>query len=285
MDPSSHVKAIAFLLNALLAYQMSSRSPLAHRRVVEIASMTPRTNSPITKARRAVPRTPTPPLLRATGRRFLLVDGTRPIGLTEDEEAELLALKARGSFVSECYTRGDENDDESEAGEASWKSRRSLADRTSCASLAELAEEPDEDTCPVCFEEMGKCGPCQWPACCGHAFCKGCADSCLRRNVHCPLCRAEAPSETQKEAQKAAMYDAMTSMDLSNLTDGEKGRLRLLLALRFAEQGESTPVRASRMRVVRRMASGPRSPARRSGRGLMASLVQGFDEVAETMFG
>ena len=57
---------------------------------------------------------------------------------------------------------------------------------------------------------------------------------------------------------------------------------------RFVQEGESTPVRARRMSVVRRMTgTAPRSPARRSarGRGLMDSFMQGVDDVADTLFG
>lgn len=136
--------------------------------------------------------------------------------------------------------------------------------RSACIPCADPAPEGvGTDICPVCFEEMGEAGRCEWPACCGHAFCTSCLDSCLRRNVQCPLCRAEAPSEAQQEAQKTAMFDALTSLDTTNLTEAERRRLGQLLtrrhARRFLEEGGSMRARTRRV-----SSPGQRiSPARR----------------------
>lgn len=172
------------------------------------------------KASGSSPRRPSARLMRRLSRRtsHIMVDGNRPIGLTDEEESLLLALKRTSSVASAVDTEP------------------TAAEESVCSCCSE-ATSSDRAGCPVCLDEG--CPLESWPADCGHAFCSTCTSKWLQRSPRCPLCRKAAPGWKQP-------------LDTSQLSTAD--RFTLMLA-RYVAGADSQEEREERLRDVLRLVS------------------------------
>jgi len=160
----------------------------------------------------------------------IYIDGVRPIGLTDEDEAILRELRARGRDSS--FRQSPKSLRASTAEKAlDEASCRSEAD---VCSVCEECEEEDED-CPVCFDSLSTSDK-SWPAKCGHRFCASCTTSCLKQSPRCPLCRAAAPGRMSARDMRTlrTVLAAKAAVSYVEAAVGQRERARRWTAVRRA---------------------------------------------------